>query len=89
MGANPSRRDAWPRPTRTRHVLVRTGRHTALPQQGLVVEWRLRGKVWWALVALLDVSYPDARLALRWLPGDDLVPVDWPDINAIVWNARR
>lgn len=62
---------------------------TALPQQGLVVEWRLRGTVWWALVALLDVSYPDSRLALRWLPSDDLVPVSWPDINAIAWNAPR
>lgn len=85
VGANPGRRDKWSVPVRTRHVLVRVGRPTALPEQGLVVEWRKRGRQWWALVAFVDTQFPDHTLYVRWVPADVLAPVPWVDPNAIRW----
>ena len=74
----------WRTPVRTRHVLVYgIGRPTALPMQGLILEWKRKdkGRTWIAHVAYIDDRYPDSKLIVQWLEAKSLRPVPWIDPN--------
>ena len=90
MGSNPPKRDAWPLPRTTRHVWYRR-RGTPdvfLPAQALVLEWRLQGTHWRALVAFVDTVGPDRATVQRWAHEDELCPV-WSDPNDFTAHRRR
>jgi hypothetical protein len=83
VGANPGKRDAWPRPRRTRHVWVRaTGKQH--PRQGVVLAWRRTVTGWEAWVVFVDESKREPSLVQRWVDVRQLSAV-WSDPNATGW----
>ena len=83
MGANPGRRDAWPRPRRTRHVWVRAS-GTQPPRPGVVLGWRRARTGWQAWVVFVDESKREPMLVQRWLDAGQLSAVR-SDPNATGW----
>jgi hypothetical protein len=75
VGMNRSRRDTWPPYQPTRHVLVRrTDYRYARPWQGFIIDWKLTGKHWEALVAFADDTQDGSPVVHRWFPADRLRP---------------
>ncbi|MEO6604655.1 MAG: hypothetical protein ABIN55_03485 [Aeromicrobium sp.] len=93
MSANPPKADAWPPFKRVRFVLVRREPWTALPVQGLVLDWRKTGPNHQALVAYVDEALHPKRIITEWMPAEKLTPIR-ADPNVIdygrsPWDRRR
>lgn len=77
MGMNRPKSDKWPPYEPTRHVLVkRTDHRYARPWQGLVIDWKRDKRGWLALVVFMDEALEGSPLVQRWLPVDELRPVE-------------
>ena len=93
VSANPPKADAWPPFKRVRFVLVRREPWTALPVQGLVLDWRKAGPRHQALVAYVDEALHPKRIITEWMPAEKLTPIR-ADPNVIdygrsPWDRRR
>lgn len=87
MGMNRPKSDKWPPFEPTRHVLVKCEDHKyAQPWQGLDVDWKREGSAWRALVVFIDESADGSPLVQRWLPVNQLRPIETdPDPRQDEW----
>lgn len=66
---------------------------TALPAQGLVLDWRRAGTNHQALVAYVNEALHPKRIITEWMPAEKLTPIR-ADPNVIdygrsPWDSRR